>query len=445
MQVWKRLPTPLVLGLALEVVANLTHVVHFWNFEPRGYGSWDLIETATALAAAALLGGGLLQLARGLPGRRAFGAKLAAVGQLGALGLGLGWVGISLWAQHRPDVAHDLMTAMRAMQYGAAAVTLAVAVGFGLAAAHRAAAIALPLAAIVIVPVPPLGRALYDHAVFSSMRAQGLLVAGPRILLALGFAAAAWCSVRREPLAGAPVRADRAFEQAASALWLRILAALALAGLTLFVAFTRATDLIDLLKAVTLLEPIVEAVALVLFARAALALARTELARWTGALAAACTLWSAGALVQRLPLAYEALYGTEIGGSLYSMSGRRDALELASSGSLLQTLIAAAGVFFVLLAIARLARARHASELSENVAVRTGVFVVLMLGSLFIVRYGGQRMSFDAPGLVAFAMLAAACATLYAFAMAAKLCRQAAELAAFDPVGLPTATLVRGE
>ena len=102
-------------------------------------------------------------------------------------------------------------------------------------------------------------------------------------------------------------------------------------------------------------------------------------------------------------------------------------------------LIGTAGIACVLIAIASLARKRGLEQLRENASVRTGAFVALMIGSIAIQHWAADR----APdvGIVTFVTFVAAAAALYAMAIAAKLCAEAAKIVDGDPV-LPAAKLV---
>jgi hypothetical protein len=183
---------------------------------------------------------------------------------------------------------------------------------------------------------------------------------------------------------------------------------------------------------VTVLSPLVEALALVLFARAAIQLGRAGVSPWRTTVGGLCALLTTGALVGQLPMTYSMLHG---------------GYELGNPGSLVTyavmvALLAGTAFTLVLLAVGQLARDRNAEDVRENVAIRTGVFVMISLGTLFVATYGMSHLP-PSRGLVLFVLLAMVAASFYALALVANICAQGAELVERDPTGLPSATLVQ--
>jgi hypothetical protein len=104
-------------------------------------------------------------------------------------------------------------------------------------------------------------------------------------------------------------------------------------------------------------------------------------------------------------------------------------------------LVGATAIALVLVAIARLARERNLEDVRENVVIRTGVFVALMVASFLMTRFLAGPMIGET-GVAVFMLFAIAAATLYALTIAAKLCAIGADLVARDPAGLPAAKVV---
>ena len=168
-------------------------------------------------------------------------------------------------------------------------------------------------------------------------------------------------------------------------------------------------------------------------------LARTALAPWLLTTAAAFALATTGMLAARVAKLYELFYGRHRD-SFYDMASREPTL--GGFSSQIVPLIAGTGIALVLVAVARLARERNLEDVRENIVIRTGVFVALMVGSLLMTHFLNVSATGET-GLAVFSLFAIAGATLYALTIAAKLCAQGAELVARDPAGLPAAKVVR--
>ena len=430
----KRLPHALVVGLILAVAYSLAFLcAALVTSEALFSPTWSLISNGVDLAAHVLIAAGALELARSLSGRAAIGAKLVAVAQV-ALVLMVGfWIGLELWATGDSDTIWQVISVAR---YAHSVITLAAAVGFALVARPLGLTIVLPIIAVAGVPVPVIGRLLYgDH--IHSQTATIVVETVPYIVLAALQLAAAWS--RRDELVAVPsTDGAAAFTRASKALWLRVISALSLAGFTFLVGMSRSTDAIGLLRAVMVLAPIVDAVALVLFARAVIALARTTVAPWLLTVAAAFTLAATGMMAARVAKLYELFYGHHRD-SLYDVASREPML--GGLSTLIVPFIAGHGIVLVLVAVAKLARERNVENVRENVVIRTGVFVALMVGALLMTHFLNGPVTGEA-GLAVFSLFAIAGATLYALTIAAKLCAQGAELLARDPAGLPAAKVV---
>jgi hypothetical protein len=429
----KRLPHVLVVGLVLELLSSLVFLTLLLKSTDLAFSpTWMMVTNGIDAAAHVLVAAGALQLARSLSGRAALGARIVAIAQIGLVVMVGFWIAIQMWSYTESDTMFKVVAAAR---YAHAILWLAVAVGFALVARPLELAVLLPLVAIFGVPVPVLGQALYGHV--HSETGWMLMETAPYIVISAIALAAAW-SRRGELVDGpAPVAAD-AFARAGKALWLRVIAALSLAGFTFLVGMARSPDLMGLLRAVMLLAPIVDAIALALFARAVMALARGPLAPWLLSTAAAFALAATAMSAGRVAQLYNFFYGHHDEG-LYGMATREPVI--GGFATQVIPLVGATAIALVLLAIARLARERRLEDVRENVVIRTGVFVGLIVGSLLMTRFLAGPMIGET-GLAVFMLFAIAAATLYALTIAAKLCQQGAELVARDPVGLPAAKVV---
>ncbi|MEP6864999.1 MAG: hypothetical protein ABJE66_30545 [Deltaproteobacteria bacterium] len=429
----KRLPHALVAGMVLELLSSLVFLLVYLKSRDLAFGqTWTMVMNGIDVAAHVLAAAGAVQLAGSLTGRAAVGAKIAAAAQLALVVMVGFWIGMQLWTSGDSATVWKVVSAAR---YVHAGLWLAFAVGFALVARPVGLAIALPVVAVFGVPLPVVGRLLYSgiHSETASIAIETV----PYIVLSVLALEATW-SRRMELVERPAADAADAFTRAGKALWLRVIAALSLAGLTFLVGMSRSADLIGLLRAVMLLAPIVDAIALALFARAVIALVRTPLAPWLLSAAAAFALAAIGMVAGRIAQLYDLFYGHHSEG-LYGMAAREPVLDGLSTQVV--PLVAATAITLVLVVIGRIARDRNLEDVRENIVIRTGVFVALMLGAMLMTHFLGGSTVGEA-GVAVFMLFAIAGATLYALTIAAKLCAQGAELVALDPVGLPAAKVV---
>jgi hypothetical protein len=77
----KRLPTALVVGLVIQLVFASARIGHWvLGIDPESWARWELLEAAFDVATAALIAGGMFELARGLRDRAALGARICIQG-----------------------------------------------------------------------------------------------------------------------------------------------------------------------------------------------------------------------------------------------------------------------------------------------------------------------------------------------------------------------------
>jgi hypothetical protein len=427
---WKRLPLALVIGLAIQAVfdaARIAHVMHTSSWE-----TWFVLEEAFDLGTSTLIAFGLFDLARGLRGNAALGVRIAAWAQVAGIAMLVSWLAIStlsMTGHASGTVAKDLELGTR---YVEGLSVLATTIGLWMMSRNWALGITGVVIAVLGVPVPFVGKLIGAHIAFGDKMSM-LLAFAPFALLSLVWLAQSVVGARFVEMPPAQVPASLAFTRASGAVWLSLIARCALGGLTFFVALSEGVGLVDLLKGVTLLSPIIEVVALVLFARAAIQLGRAGISPWRTTLAGLCALLTMGAIVGQLPTTYSMLYGAnEYRGEPGSMV----------TYAITVALLAAAAFTLVMLAVGQLARDRNAEDVRENVAIRTGVYVMLSLGTVFVATYGMSHLP-PSRGLILFVLLAMVAASFYALALVAKICAQGAELVERDPTGLPSATVVQ--
>ncbi|MEO8842473.1 MAG: hypothetical protein ABI591_18310 [Kofleriaceae bacterium] len=426
----KRLPLALVIGLVVQALFDSARVVHFSH--PSSWESWSVFEEAFDFGTSTLITFGLFDLARGLRGHAALGARIAAWAQLAGVVMLATWLGLILWSNSGHESGAVLKNLDLATRYLEGLSVLATTIGLWMVSRNVALGLAGVVIAVIGVPVPVVADLIHGHLSLGETSAM-LITFLPFALLSVIWLAQILVGARFVEMPPPAVPASFAFTRAANAVWLMVIARCALSGLTFFAALSGGIGMLDLLKGVTLLSPIIEVVALLLFARAAIQLGRAGISPWRTTLAGLCALLTMGGIAGQLPTTYSLLYGShDFGGEASSMV----------TYAVTVALLAAAAFTLVMLAVGQLARDRNAEDVRENVAIRTGVFVVLSLGSLFVATYGMSRLP-PSRGLILFILLAMVAASFYALALAAKICAQGAELVERDPVGLPSATLIQ--
>ena len=432
----KKLPLALVVGLVLEVVFDSARAVHYLRMgADTNFELWDLFENGFDFACEVLVAVGLFQLASGLRGRQQLGARIAGWAYIAQLVLLFAWFSIGaaylVWHPQFDMMRHIEL----ASRYVSSLTVLAVSIGMLVATRKLGLGIAAIAISVIGVPVPVLGKAI-GTALSLGQTGGMLFTMLPYALVSLVWlvmAARAADPIEMPPPA---ISADAAFSTAARSIWLRVVAACSVMAVTLFAAVSGEAGMLSLLKGVTVLSPMIDFIALTLFACAMWRLARAGISPGVTIAAATCALIAAGATLQRLPKTYEMLFGD------HSSFRAEDSATALKVFSIVVPLLGVAALVLAAIAVARLARERNAEDVRENVAVRTGVFVVLTLGSLFVTLYGAEHLP-NSRGVVMFVLLLLVCATFYSLVLIAKICATGAELVARDPVGLPTAKVVQ--
>lgn len=423
-------PPPLVLGLLLHIGFALLQLLAGLAGARVFEGIWDLLGWGFQASASVLIAVGAFQLARRVSEPARFGARLVGVAHIAAIGMLGFWLLISIALEHDQAI-FDAFTLGR---YLTSFVALGAAVGFGLVSNGVGLQLGLPVLAFIGVPMPFMTRWLFHDV--GSLDAAYIFEFVPAVILAALSLAAVMS--RRGEIAPAPVTtsSEAAFGLAARALWLRVLAACSLVGLTLIATIGGGErGMTDSFKLVSFLAPLLDAGALAVFAAAGLRLARGDRAPWLASASAAATLIACGSLLCYVPRMYDLLYG-------HQGFADDEAAYAASAFGQLVPLIAATGVTLLLAAVVRLARLRQRDRLRTYVARSSALYVGLMLGALVLMHYGAATPS--RAGITLVAMVALAAMTLGALSIAARAFGRGVELLANEPIRLPEATLLKG-
>lgn len=417
---WRAIPPALMLAFALDLGFLVVRLV----FTSSG-ARWALAEDGVALAVNALAMFGLIDLARRLSGREGQGLRIAMAGFAGKLALVM--VG-GLVLNFTSWSSETIFTVDGYLWFAA---KLAVPIGLAIAAWKRAPV----LVAVAVVArladdlPPPLARAFYG---WLDLGVQGWFVLDS-VLRAVGIvlAIAVVATVARGAPTSEPARAVAGLRRSASALKLRVIAAVVMTGLTLLVIAGKSGEgAVSMLKLAMMAGAVINIVAMVLLALGTVEAARSglgDLPRWPLLLSSVLAMWCVGVLLAQLPYLYRMLYAGD----------RED--DYAQAWSVGLPLIATAGIALIAVAVSGLASRRGDDELRAEASGKGAGFVLLMLVSVAIQTWWLPKA--DSLGVFVGMTLCAAVAGLYATLILAKLCDLAAVAVDREP-GLPTAKLV---
>ncbi|MDB4958684.1 MAG: hypothetical protein JWO36_6253 [Myxococcales bacterium] len=404
--------------------------------------SVEMIHQGAMFAAAVLGVLGAIDLGGRSTGRAAVGARIVAVGFGLEVLLAFAWIGFQFYVQSgHPESA--FRTLFDVLSVASTLSAMAIGIGLGLATGRPVLALVGGVIGCVLALPWFVEGAIIDmfHVGFRGMM---IIVLAPRALMVIAMGGLAIVASPASATAPAePRRASIGLAQASGALLLRLIVAGAAAG-TILVA-TRGPFGQHFVRLVVLATPIFNVIALLGFARGAYGVARSgviDLSRYAFYGAITLSLWTAGVLLSRIPYVYEMLFHADSDNAFGSLFRTDSPLDVAISSPQILLLISGAGVLLVLVAIARFARLRGLEEMRENATVRAGVYVVLVLGAVFIERYGLSRVD-PSSGLWIGLMAVSAGATVYGLMMAARLCSETAAIVESDP-GLPSARLING-
>jgi hypothetical protein len=427
----KKLPPALLLALAVEIIATSTFVV--WRVThslTTDVVRLSMVWEGASLVTYVLAIAGLLEMARGTTGRESLGLRITAAG------FGVGIVILGFWqAVVFTQPQWDGRTFQLFSQWGGFAANSVPLAGLILAASlrHRTAALVGAGVLLVAAPVPPLAKILYGWVTSWQMSiiVDHVLHLGVVVTMLVLAVRLAGGNAPRDPDA-----ATIGLRTIGTAIWLRVIGALTLAGLTVMLVLGRPSDAsAGILKLGTMSFAVVNVISMIMLARGALGAARSgiaDLPRVPFVASAAGTLWCLGVALYQLPFEYRALYGSHVG----MASDTQDVLQALS---IAVPLVALGAIAVVATAISGFAARRGLDQLRAEAQGKGTAFVVLMLVSIGVQSW----LLPDAGSLGSFGMftIAAAVAALVATVQMARLCTLAADSLHTEPP-LPKATVI---
>lgn len=430
----KKLPPTLVLALAIEIVSILVFGLREMFTSPESWSiPMSLASSGMAVATYVLGIAGFLELAGRTTGRTSLGLRIAAVG----FGLGLAlmafWHVFTYLQPHWGEHVLDLI-----QTWSWFAINLVPVLGLAIAAFERdrRTAVIAVVVLLIVDPLPPLAKPMYGW-IGGGWKLMIGLENGLRLVEMVLLFVLARLVADGEP-ARAPEAASTGLRTIASALWLRVIAAVTVAGLTLLLAFGHAGEgAVGVIKLATISGAVINAISVAMIARGALAASRggiADLRRTPLVLAAGGALWCLGVALYQIPYTYRLLYGHH---DDYSF-GSHDTADYVQALALAMPLVATGAAAAVAAAIGGFASRRGLEQLRAEAQGKGAGFVGLMLASIAIQVWLMPKA--ESPGTFAMMTIGAAACALSATVLMARLCALAADSLHAEP-GLPTATL----
>jgi hypothetical protein len=435
----RKLPPTLLVALALEVVSCVVFALYSMLISPGWSNSMGLAHTGLAIATGVLGVAGVLELARGTTGRTSAGLRVAAVGF--ALGIAYAlWPLVLVFDWHLSAYYEPVL------YWGGFAVNAVPVIGVAIAVfdRNRRAAILGLIVLLVAEPLPPIAETIYSW-IRDSPKAQVGLETGQRLVVVFLLFMLVRLVAAGEP-ARVPHTASAGLRMVATALWLRVIAAVSYAGLKLIFMVMQMPGeaLFGIVKLAKVSSVAVGAISVAMIARGALSASRAgiaELRRMPLVLAAGGAAWCLGVTLEQLPYVYRTVYGGHeelFSGMFVYRAPDYTAEEYTTALSVVMPLIATGAMVVIATAIARFA-ARRGLEGLRREAVSKGMgYAALALTSIGIQQWlvpGAHSLD-----SAAYLMLAAGCA-LAGAAMMARLCALAADSLTGEP-GLPQAKVI---
>lgn len=437
---WRTVPPALILGLALPIVYAIVRVPMWPTFDSASGGD----DFSTKIARVVLIGEGvgfltqicvivgLLELARRSAGRARLGFQIALAG----ISLAFSVDNLALLNQFTASPwSHQWV--FKAYSYSAIAAWFVFAVGLFVALPEKYRV--LGVVGLVVTAVTWLPAPAHD-AVFGWMKlgekSQQYFESALRTLRYGMFLALAISAAHGETTTDA-YAASSGFRLASRALWLRVIAAVAVVMMTLLMIGSRGEGGLDMFKFFMLAQGVLSFIALTMFGVGALRVARSAISgmsSWTLCVGGGASLWAAGVSLSQIPYLYKMLYKS--GGESWS---RGESMAWAQALSTALPIVVIVGVALLATAISGFA-ARRADEDLRTSAQANGIgFVALMLVAIAVQTW----MLPKSRSIGNFAMLSlmAAAAGLWATVLMAKLLTRASVVVESEPA-MPTATVV---
>ena len=425
----RAMPPALVVAYALAIASMLARAVYYTAVDDAWSDQrFELSMRGLAFCYELLGLIGMLELSRRVTWRAAIGCTIAVIGFALELAVDLTWTMVMF--KSRIWEHQWILDANQWAWWVASSVVLA---GIVVAAWDRLPiAIATLVVGALVIPPPVLAKHLY------SWMPEGKATIG--ISYALSVARFVLLVIAIASFArGAPPIDRRAaaggMRSCASALWLRIIAAICVVLLTLLgmAGARRGEGGAEVLKLATMSGAIINIAALVWFGTGALRAASAgigELNRYMLVIAGAASLWGAGVVEGQLPHLYHMLYKPD------SILGSGEAAKVLTVA---MPLVVTGGIALIALVIGGFAAQRRAEELRAQAQASGIAFVLLLLVSLAIQAWLLPKAG--SLGSLAMISLLAAGAALLGTMLIAKLCTMAADELEQAP-GLPAARIV---
>lgn len=428
MKSWRNLPPVLLAMFAIEILGLVGFLTYDLSHSPADSSvRISLAESGLTFTTHVLGLVGFLELSRRATGRLSLGFKIAALG----LALGLAdqiWWHIFQFVM--PHWSFETITTLQGWTYFTVKLVPLLGVTIAATVSDRRAALAGVVALLVSDPVPWLARHTYGW-MLTSWRGQYVLL---ETLHAIGLVALFAISTRlATPGIAAPASAGTyGLRTIASGLWLRVIAACTVTGLTLLLVLGK-TDAgaVGVLKLAMISSAIASVISLAMIARGASGAMVADMPATPLVIAAAASLWCLGVALAQLPFMYRMLYGHDYG---YG-SG---AYDYVATDSLATGFIVLAAIGAVARAITGFATRRGIEQLRFEAQTKGVWAVVLMFASLGLQQWLLPDAS--SVGALTLMMLGAAVCSLWGTVLMARLCALAADSLQAEP-GLPTATL----
>jgi hypothetical protein len=364
----KKLPPVLLVALGLELVTTIAWILG------HSLGStsvrWNLALDGAGLVSDVLGIAGFLELSRRTTGRESLGLRVTAAAFGLAVAVSGFWQVVTFVQPHWGEHTWDVLS--RWTWYAPSALSI---LGLAVAASqrHRAAACAAAAVFVVCVPFPPLAKAMYGW--IDGWKAVLVLHDALHAIAVVAMIVLAALVCGGEP-ARAPDAATAGLRTIAAALWLRVIAAVTVAGLTLLLVVGKAGEgSAGVLKLAMMSGAVVNAISLVMLVRGALGAVRAgiaDLPRWPFVASAAGTLWCLGVALYQLPYTYRLLYGDH--DYAFSTSDLQDTLQALSIAA---PLVALGAVAIIATAIAGFAARRGLDQLRAEAQGKGAAFVAL--------------------------------------------------------------------
>jgi len=431
----KKLPPTLVLALAIEVVSIFVFGLRHLFVSPDGYSiAASLASTGMAVATYALGVSGFLEMAWRSTGRTSLGLRVAAVGFL------LGLADIVLWAAFSYFQPHwSPETIGRIQQWSWFAINLVPVLGLVIATfdRNRRAAVIGLVVLLIADPLPPLARPMFGWF-GDSWRAMIGLENGLRLVEVIVLFVLVRLVAEGEP-ARDPHAATAGLRRIASALWLRVIAAVSVASLTLMLMLgSPGEGAVGIVKLAMLAGAVINAISVMMMAQGAVAASRravADLPRTPLAIGAAAAAWCAGVAFAQLPYTFRLLYGDHDDYSFDSHGTQ----EYVQALALAMPLVATGAIAAVAAAIGGFAGRRGLEQLRTEAQGKGASFVGLMLASIAVQVWLLPKA--DSLGSFALMTIVAAGCALGATVQMARLCALAADSLHTEPP-LPTAKVI---